>query len=158
MEHGQGEKSGRPAVLPGSNLIARQCFPQVPLRLHVKVTQLNGTMRVWVPPPPTDRLWYAFQVRPVRHCRSLGNWRHFHPPPPFFPVAPVFVFFSRGYPSALRQEEPVMNITARPDVGGHQLKYMGVASRVSTWVAARLRTAVTNTLVRMGKGRRRKCR
>ena len=40
-----------------------------------------------------------------------------------------------------------MTITARPDVGGHQLKYMGVASRVSSWVAAKLRTALTNTLV-----------
>eukprot|EP00192_Tetraselmis_astigmatica_P014177 CAMPEP_0117683056 /NCGR_PEP_ID=MMETSP0804-20121206/20117_1 /TAXON_ID=1074897 /ORGANISM="Tetraselmis astigmatica, Strain CCMP880" /LENGTH=315 /DNA_ID=CAMNT_0005493465 /DNA_START=53 /DNA_END=998 /DNA_ORIENTATION=- len=62
-------------------------------------------MRVWVPPPPTDRLWYAFQ------------------------------------------EQPTMTITARPDVGGHQLKYMGLANRVSTWVALRLQTAMTNTLV-----------
>uniref|UniRef100_A0A7S1XAY8 SMP-LTD domain-containing protein n=1 Tax=Tetraselmis chuii TaxID=63592 RepID=A0A7S1XAY8_9CHLO len=62
-------------------------------------------MLVWIAPPPTDRLWYAFQ------------------------------------------DQPTMDIVARPEIGGHQLKYMGVANRVSSWVAAKLQVAVTNTLV-----------
>jgi len=78
---------------------------KVPVRLHVKVSHLRGTMLVWIAPPPTDRLWYAFQ------------------------------------------DQPKMDIVARPEIGGHQLKYMGVANRVSSWVAAKLQVAVTNTLV-----------
>ncbi|KAK6476046.1 testis-expressed protein 2-like isoform X1 [Huso huso] len=35
-----------------------------PLLLAVEVQELSGTLAVNIPPPPTDRLWYSFQIPP----------------------------------------------------------------------------------------------
>ncbi|MBN3287340.1 TEX2 protein, partial [Polyodon spathula] len=35
-----------------------------PLLLTVEVQELSGTLAVNIPPPPTDRLWYSFQIPP----------------------------------------------------------------------------------------------
>jgi hypothetical protein len=35
------------------------------IRLRVRVTRLQGTFLVWVPPPPGDRAWGAFVAPPV---------------------------------------------------------------------------------------------
>lgn len=35
-----------------------------PLMLSVEVLELSGTLAINVPPPPTDRIWYSFQVPP----------------------------------------------------------------------------------------------
>ncbi|KAM9393160.1 testis-expressed protein 2-like [Pholidichthys leucotaenia] len=36
----------------------------MPLILSVEVLELSGTLLVNIPPPPTDRIWYSFQVPP----------------------------------------------------------------------------------------------
>lgn len=46
------------------------------LQLVVEVTQLEGSMLMWLPPPPSDRLWISFMAPPkvgdARTCCSLG--------------------------------------------------------------------------------------
>ena len=32
----------------------------VPISMTVKIKKLNGVVRVWIPPPPGDRLWFGF--------------------------------------------------------------------------------------------------
>uniref|UniRef100_A0A183DAQ5 COesterase domain-containing protein n=1 Tax=Gongylonema pulchrum TaxID=637853 RepID=A0A183DAQ5_9BILA len=39
--------------------------------LNVDVTRLEGTMTVNIPPPPSDRLWYAFRTPPKLSIRSV---------------------------------------------------------------------------------------
>ncbi|KAK0393603.1 hypothetical protein QR680_000303 [Steinernema hermaphroditum] len=41
------------------------------LRLNVEVTSLEGTMTVNIPPPPSDRLWYAFRKPPRISIRAI---------------------------------------------------------------------------------------
>ncbi|XP_067426971.1 LOW QUALITY PROTEIN: testis-expressed protein 2-like [Thunnus thynnus] len=36
----------------------------MPLMLSVEVLELSGTLAINIPPPPTDRIWYSFQVPP----------------------------------------------------------------------------------------------
>ncbi|XP_068192993.1 testis-expressed protein 2-like [Antennarius striatus] len=36
----------------------------MPLMLSVEVLELAGTLAINIPPPPTDRIWYSFQVPP----------------------------------------------------------------------------------------------
>uniref|UniRef100_A0A667YXZ6 SMP-LTD domain-containing protein n=1 Tax=Myripristis murdjan TaxID=586833 RepID=A0A667YXZ6_9TELE len=36
----------------------------MPLMLTVEVLELSGTLVINIPPPPTDRIWYSFQVPP----------------------------------------------------------------------------------------------
>lgn len=36
----------------------------MPLMLSVEVQELSGTLAINIPPPPTDRIWYSFQVPP----------------------------------------------------------------------------------------------
>ncbi|KAG7504609.1 hypothetical protein JOB18_012637 [Solea senegalensis] len=36
----------------------------MPLMLSVEVMELSGTLAINIPPPPTDRIWYSFQVPP----------------------------------------------------------------------------------------------
>jgi hypothetical protein len=31
----------------------------VPIAMTLRVKKLSGTVRVWIPPPPGDRLWYG---------------------------------------------------------------------------------------------------
>nr|XP_057904995.1 testis-expressed protein 2-like [Doryrhamphus excisus] len=48
----------------------------VPLMLSVEVVELIGTLAINIPPPPTDRLWYSFQVPPkldLRVCPMFGE-------------------------------------------------------------------------------------
>ncbi|CAG9530661.1 unnamed protein product [Cercopithifilaria johnstoni] len=41
------------------------------LLLNVDVTRLEGTMTINFPPPPSDRLWYAFRTPPELSIRSV---------------------------------------------------------------------------------------
>lgn len=41
------------------------------LMLNVEVTELEGTMTTNVPPPPSDRLWYAFRRPPRMSVRAV---------------------------------------------------------------------------------------
>ncbi|CAD5212419.1 unnamed protein product [Bursaphelenchus okinawaensis] len=41
------------------------------LMLNVEITELNGTMTVNVPPPPSDRLWYSFRNAPKMSVRAV---------------------------------------------------------------------------------------
>ncbi|KAK0422847.1 hypothetical protein QR680_007823 [Steinernema hermaphroditum] len=41
------------------------------LRLNVEVTSLEGTMTFNIPPPPSDRLWYAFRKPPRISIRAI---------------------------------------------------------------------------------------
>ncbi|VBB28035.1 unnamed protein product [Acanthocheilonema viteae] len=41
------------------------------LLLNVDVTRLEGTMTINIPPPPSDRLWYAFRIPPELSIRSV---------------------------------------------------------------------------------------
>ncbi|WIA15084.1 hypothetical protein OEZ85_001781 [Tetradesmus obliquus] len=37
---------------------------RIPVQLVVEVTQLEGSMLMWLPPPPSDRLWISFMAPP----------------------------------------------------------------------------------------------
>lgn len=39
---------------------AAKSISQIPLRLKVRISSIDGTMLAWLPPPPGDRLWTAF--------------------------------------------------------------------------------------------------
>uniref|UniRef100_A0A672FAS1 SMP-LTD domain-containing protein n=1 Tax=Salarias fasciatus TaxID=181472 RepID=A0A672FAS1_SALFA len=45
----------------------------MPLMLSVEVLELSGTLAINIPPPPTDRIWYSFQVPPTLdlHVRPM---------------------------------------------------------------------------------------
>ncbi|XP_061741167.1 testis-expressed protein 2-like [Nerophis ophidion] len=49
----------------------------VPLMLSVEVLELSGTLAINIPPPPTDRIWYSFQVPPKMdlHVRPMFGKR-----------------------------------------------------------------------------------
>ncbi|XP_061830338.1 uncharacterized protein [Nerophis lumbriciformis] len=49
----------------------------VPLMLSVEVLELSGTLAINIPPPPTDRIWYSFQVPPKLdlHVRPMFGKR-----------------------------------------------------------------------------------
>ncbi|CAG9465673.1 unnamed protein product [Pedinophyceae sp. YPF-701] len=34
------------------------------LQLHVRLLSLEGRVRIWLPPPPSDRIWYGFHAAP----------------------------------------------------------------------------------------------
>ena len=36
----------------------------VPISVTIRVKRLAGTLRVWIPPPPGDRLWFGFVDEP----------------------------------------------------------------------------------------------
>ena len=36
----------------------------VPISVTIRVRRLAGTLRVWIPPPPGDRLWFGFVDEP----------------------------------------------------------------------------------------------
>ncbi|ULU06754.1 hypothetical protein L3Y34_018510 [Caenorhabditis briggsae] len=42
-----------------------------PLILNVEVEEVEGPMTCNIPPPPSDRLWYAFRKRPVFKLRAV---------------------------------------------------------------------------------------
>ena len=46
----------------------------VPVTLRVRLRRLSGTMRFWIPPPPGDRLWFAFVGSPRLRCRRFPRW------------------------------------------------------------------------------------
>lgn len=33
---------------------------RIPLRLKVRLTKMEGSVLMWVPPPPGDRMWTSF--------------------------------------------------------------------------------------------------
>ena len=43
----------------------------VPVTLRVKLSHLSGTMRFWIPPPPGDRLWFAFVGEPKVEMQAI---------------------------------------------------------------------------------------
>ena len=43
----------------------------VPVTLRVRLRRLSGTMRVWIPPPPGDRLWFAFVGEPKVEMQAI---------------------------------------------------------------------------------------
>ncbi|CAL2032286.1 unnamed protein product [Caenorhabditis brenneri] len=42
-----------------------------PLMLNVEVEEVEGPMTCNIPPPPSDRLWYAFRRRPIFKLRAV---------------------------------------------------------------------------------------
>nr|pir hypothetical protein F55C12.5 - Caenorhabditis elegans [Caenorhabditis elegans] len=42
-----------------------------PLMLNVEVEEVEGPMTCNIPPPPSDRLWYAFRRRPILKLRAV---------------------------------------------------------------------------------------
>uniref|UniRef100_A0AC34FID5 SMP-LTD domain-containing protein n=1 Tax=Panagrolaimus sp. ES5 TaxID=591445 RepID=A0AC34FID5_9BILA len=44
-----------------------------PLAITVEVTGMEGTMAVNIPPPPSDRLWYAFREPPMITLKSVPS-------------------------------------------------------------------------------------
>ena len=40
------------------------------LRLQLEITTLRGTIVAWVPPPPGDRLWFAFVTPPQLEAKA----------------------------------------------------------------------------------------
>ena len=43
----------------------------VPVTLRVRLRRLSGTMRFWIPPPPGDRLWFAFVGEPKVEMQAI---------------------------------------------------------------------------------------
>jgi hypothetical protein len=48
----------------------------VPIFMTLKVKRLSGTMRVWVPPPPGDRLWWGFVDQPQIEMEAIPMMGH----------------------------------------------------------------------------------
>ena len=46
------------------NAVAKT-LENTPLTLTVRLLKLSGTLRVWIPPPPGDRVWFGFVDEPV---------------------------------------------------------------------------------------------
>ncbi len=58
-----------------ANAVART-IAKVPLSMTIRVKRLAGTVRVWIPPPPGDRLWFGFIGEPemaMEASPSLGQ-------------------------------------------------------------------------------------
>jgi hypothetical protein len=46
----------------------------VPISMTVKIKRLAGTTRVWIPPPPGDRLWFGFVGEPVLEMEATPSF------------------------------------------------------------------------------------
>ncbi|CAD6192021.1 unnamed protein product [Caenorhabditis auriculariae] len=42
-----------------------------PLILNVEIEEVEGTMTINIPPPPSDRLWYAFRQKPLLKIKAV---------------------------------------------------------------------------------------
>ena len=45
----------------------------VPIAVTIKVKKLSGVLRVWVPPPPGDRLWWGFVSEPEVEMEAIPS-------------------------------------------------------------------------------------
>ena len=46
----------------------------VPISMTVKIKRLAGTTRVWIPPPPGDRLWFGFVGEPALDIEATPSF------------------------------------------------------------------------------------
>jgi hypothetical protein len=59
---------GRALADAAADRIAR-----IPLRVRLHVTHLSGTVILWLPPPPGDRLWFSFADAPTFACDAAPS-------------------------------------------------------------------------------------
>jgi hypothetical protein len=123
----------------------------------VEVTKLEGRMLMWLPPPPSDRLWISFlappkvitqftQLQLVVHCTTAVKTMHglsctYHCTDPFF----ICIQFDQ--PPDVSFVLLQVALSVKPLVAGRVLKHPALASHVCRWLEARLLRLTGSSLV-----------
>ena len=74
-----------------------RCHRRLQLRVSLRFTRLEGTVCAWVPPPPGDRLFYAFLSPPLLEMAGVPEVR-----PQYCPVLTAVLSCTAGLCGALR--------------------------------------------------------